>query len=111
MIHNNYQSPNQAYRGELSLTDKLIPSRNVPALIGYYMGIGSLLPIPLLGLGLGITALVAGVMGLRKVSRTPEVRGGIHAWVGIACGCVGLFFQTLVIIVIVVWKMVPMRMM
>jgi len=34
-------------------------------------------------------ALVLGIMGLRKRAKNPEVKGSVHAWIGIVLG--GLF--------------------
>lgn len=53
--------PSSAVGGEGVAT--LIPYRNVPALVSYYLGIFSLFPC--LGAVLGITALVLGIIGLR----------------------------------------------
>lgn len=62
----------------------LIPYKNTPALIGYYLGVFSL--IPCIGLILGPAALVLGILGLRRVGRTPEAKGVVHAWVAIVLG-------------------------
>ena len=64
--------------------DSIIPVKNPPALIAYYLGLFSLLP--LLGLPLGIAAVVLGIIGLRKLRQTPQAKGIVHAWVGIGCG-------------------------
>lgn len=65
----------------------LIPYRNVPALVGYYLGVFSLLPF--LGALLGPVAVALGTVGLVKVSRQPQCRGTAHAIVAIVMG--GLF--------------------
>ena len=65
----------------------LMPSRNGPALGAYYLGVFSV--IPLVGIPLGIVAFILGIKGLRKVREHPEVKGKIHAWVGVIAG--GLF--------------------
>lgn len=64
----------------------IIPYRNMPALIGYYVSIGSL--IPGFGLLLGPAAVVLGVMGMRKVVREPNVRGTAHAVVAMVLGTI-----------------------
>jgi hypothetical protein len=69
----------------------LIPSKNGPALGAYYLGIFSLLP--LLGIPLAIAALILGFKGLRKAREHPEVKGKIHAWVGIIGGAFGLLIS------------------
>lgn len=63
----------------------LIPYKNPPALFAYYLGLFSLLPC----FPIGLVALTLGIIGLRKVRATPEVRGTVHAWIGIILG--GLF--------------------
>jgi hypothetical protein len=87
-----YQSPgvvnaNQPLAG-------LIPYKNWPALTGYYLGLFSL--FPLLGLPLGITAIVFGVMGIKRANANPMVRGKGHAITALICGCLfslmNLFF-------------------
>ncbi len=68
-------------------TGGLIPYKNGPALIAYYLGVFSI--IPCVGIPLGAAAIVLGILGLKKAARQPEVRGQVHAWVGIVLG--GLF--------------------
>lgn len=65
-------------------TGGLIPYKNVPALLAYYLGLFSLLPC--LGLFLAIPAFVLGIMGLRKRKQNPAVKGSVHAWIGIVMG-------------------------
>ncbi|NNJ25422.1 hypothetical protein [Alienimonas chondri] len=65
-------------------TGGVIPYKNPPALIAYYLGIGS--GFPLIGLPLGIAAFVLGIMGLKKRRANPAVKGSAHAWIGIGCG-------------------------
>ena len=62
----------------------LVPYRNMPALIGYYLGVFSL--IPCLGLPLGIAAVVCGIFGLKKNQKEPTAKGKAHAWVAIVLG-------------------------
>jgi hypothetical protein len=64
--------------------DALVPARNAPALVAYYCGVFSI--IPGLGLVLGPVAIVAGIFGIRRASRHPEVRGAAHAWSGVVMG-------------------------
>ena len=68
-------------------TGGVIPYKNVPALLAYYLGLFSLFPC--LGLFLAIPALILGIMGLRKRKQNPAVKGSIHAWIGIVMG--GIF--------------------
>ena len=65
----------------------LIPYRNTPALISYYLGVFSL--IPCVGAVLGIAAVILGIMGLKVAAKNPAAKGKAHAIVGIVCG--GLF--------------------
>lgn len=62
----------------------MIPYKNPKALIAYYLGLFSLLP--LIGFFLGIAALTLGIMGLRDRARRPEIKGHVHAGIGIGCG-------------------------
>lgn len=51
----------------------LIPRDNPTALVGYYLGVGSL--IPGLGLVLSLPALICGIIGVVKALSNPEVGG------------------------------------
>ncbi len=68
-------------------TGGIIPYKNPPALIAYYLGLLSLLPC--LGLFAAVPALILGIMGLKKRRENPVVKGSVHAWIGIILG--GLF--------------------
>ncbi|MEE9130241.1 MAG: DUF4190 domain-containing protein [Phycisphaerales bacterium] len=65
----------------------LIPYKNPAALVGYYLSIFSC--IPLLGLILGPTAIVLGIVGLRRVAKHPQRKGTVHAWIAILFGLLG----------------------
>jgi hypothetical protein len=88
-MSNPYQSPqtppgmNPGQSGQGDATGGLIPYKNGPALAAYYIGIGSLLCCPA-----GIIAVVLGIMGLQKRAREPEVKGSVHAWIGIILGSI-----------------------
>ena len=69
-----------------TVADQIIPAKNPPALIAYYCGVFSL--IPLLGNLLGPAAIVLGVMGLRARKRNPNLPGKAHAIVGIVLGTI-----------------------
>lgn len=71
-------------QGPGDATGGLIPDKNRPAQAAYYLGVFSL--IPLIGMVLGLAALVLGLEGLRLAARRPEVNGKVHAWVGIIVG-------------------------
>ena len=74
--------PSSANEGDA--TGGIIPYKNPKALIAYYLGIFS--GLPLIGLPLGIAAFVLGIMGLRDRKRNPAIKGSIHAGIGIGCG-------------------------
>jgi hypothetical protein len=64
--------------------ETLIPYRNPPALVSYYLGVFGLIPI--LGLLLGPAALIVGIVGLRKVKQHRRAGGTGHAITGIVLG-------------------------
>ena len=80
-------------------TGGLIPYKNPKALIAYYLGILS--GLPLIGLPIGIAAFVLGIMGLRDRNRNPAIKGSIHAGIGIGCGGFFAVLWGLLIILIV----------
>ena len=67
-------------------TGGLIPYKNVPALVGYYLSIFSLIPI--LGAFTGIAAIICGIVGFKNYKRNRMRRGQIHAWVAIILGSI-----------------------
>ena len=73
-------------------TATIIPYRNMPALVGYYLAVFSMTAcIPVLGIigvGLGIAAVVLGIKGLRNVSANPAAKGTVHAWIAIVGGVI-----------------------
>ena len=62
----------------------VVPYKNPKALIAYYCAIFSL--IPCLGLPLGITAFILGLLGLKAANAHPGAHGKVHAWIGIILG-------------------------
>ena len=69
----------------------LIPYKNKCALIGYYLGIFSILPV--LGLPMAIAALILGVKGLRYRAQNPQAHGKVHSIVAIIGGSIGLLIN------------------
>jgi hypothetical protein len=72
-------------------TGGVIPYKNPPALIAYYCGVFSIaacIPLPFVLLPLPIAALVLGIKGLRKAKAEPQVKGQVHAWIGIIGGAI-----------------------
>jgi hypothetical protein len=66
----------------------VIPYKNPPALIGYYLGVFSL--IPCVGFLLGIPALILGIIGLKKANAAPGSKGKAHAWTAISLGSIAI---------------------
>src|SRR5688500_6865685 len=60
----------------------VIPYQNAPALIGYYLGVFSL--IPCVGLLLVPVAIPLGIVGLRRASRDSQAKGKVHVWIAIS---------------------------
>jgi hypothetical protein len=77
-------------------TGGIIPYKNPKALIAYYLGICS--GLPLIGLPLGIAAFVLGVQGLQARQRNPVIKGSIHAGIGIGCGLVFTVLWSLLVV-------------
>ncbi|MFK7766871.1 MAG: DUF4190 domain-containing protein [Mariniblastus sp.] len=81
------QQPKPTQHGEGDATGGVIPYKNPKALVAYYLGILS--GLPLIGFPLGIAAFVLGILGLRDRKKNPAIKGSVHAGIGIGCG--GLF--------------------
>jgi hypothetical protein len=77
---------NYANKPQSDAVSTLIPYKNGQALVSYYLGIFSILPV--VGAVLGIVAVVLGIRGVMVAKRKPEARGAAHAWVGIICGAI-----------------------
>jgi DNA-directed RNA polymerase subunit RPC12/RpoP len=73
----------------------LIPTKNVSALVGYYLGVFSL--IPFIGIPLGIAAVILGIKGRRFARKLPEAKGGAHAMTAIILGSLSAIGYTLLI--------------
>jgi len=83
-----------------SVITTLIPSGNPPALAAYYCGVFSVIPLCFIGWA----AVILGIIGLRHEQRTPEVKGGAHAWVGIIVGGVfGVLWTAVTIFLLIMW--------
>jgi len=74
----------------------IIPYKNASALVGYYLGLFSL--VPCLGLVLAIPAFILGILGWKKAQSDPLCHGKAHAIVAMVgpllsvggispCGC------------------------
>jgi hypothetical protein len=84
-------------------TGGIIPYKNPPALVAYYLGLFSI--FPLFGFLLGIASLVLGILGLKRRRRYPEVRGSVHAWIGIGCGSLSILVWGAMIVILIVGAM------
>ena len=76
----------------------VIPVNNSPALVGYYLGVASL--IPLLGFATGPVALVCGILGARKAKIQPQAAGMGHAVAAILMGVGGPLFWILLTVLV-----------
>lgn len=72
------------------VASSIIPYNNPKALIGYYLGVFSLLGyVPLIGIigsVMGLAALVLGIQALGYAKAKPEAKGKVHAWIAILAG-------------------------
>ncbi len=64
----------------------IIPYKNPRALASYYLSFFTLIPV--LGILLGIAAIVLGILGLRYTSAHPEAKGTAHAVIGISLSAI-----------------------
>jgi hypothetical protein len=78
----------------------LIPYKNAAALWSYYLGVFSFIPV--LGIPLGIAAVMTGLRGLSFVKQNPAVQGRVHAWIGLVLG--GLFTAGNILLVLLIVK-------
>ena len=78
----------------------VIPYKNPKALVGYYLGLFSIMPV--LGMILGPVALVLGVMGLRDRARNPEIHGMAHAIVALVVGGIGTLMNLGIVTLIII---------
>ena len=86
----SFQSGHQGHHGQKGdATGGIIPYKNPMALIGYYLGFGSLLPV--IGIIFTIPAIILGFIGLSKYKQNPVIKGKVHAWIAIVFGFIGLF--------------------
>jgi hypothetical protein len=67
--------------------ERIIPTRNPSALIGYYLGLFSIMPLA--GLALGPAGIVLGLKGLRAIRESPGLPGRGHAVTAIVGGILG----------------------
>ena len=82
--YENVPPPPQA---EPTVLDRIIPASNPHALIGYYIGLFSIMPV--FGLIMGPVAIWLGSRGLRAIRETPGLPGRGHAITAIVGGIFG----------------------
>lgn len=76
-------------------TGGVIPYKNVPALVGYYLGVFSVIPC----FPIGIAGMICGIVGLRRYRANPVIKGAVHAWIGIVAGGIfGVLWTALTVI-------------
>jgi hypothetical protein len=92
----SYSSPEMQGDG----TGGLIPYKNPKALIAYYLGILS--GLPLIGLPLGVASFVLGIRGLQDRKKNPIIKGSVHAWIGIGCGGFFAVLWSLLVVLLIV---------
>ena len=82
----------------LNTMDHILPARNIPALVSWYLGVFGLIPI--LGIPLSLAAIVSGIYGI-IIAKRPEIQVGRgHAIAGIILGTVMGVFLPLIIMII-----------
>ena len=69
----------------------IIPTGNPSALIGYYLGVASL--IPLVGILTGLPAIILGGVGISKAKANSSAGGMGHAITAIVLGFIGVLVQ------------------
>ena len=65
----------------------IIPTGNPMALVGYYLGVGCL--IPCVGAVLVLPAIICGIIGVVKANSNPQAGGMGHAITAIVLGLFG----------------------
>ena len=80
--------------------DHVIPTKNMPALLGYYFGVFSI--IPGLGIPLGIAAFICGVLGLRAAGKARV--GGGHAVTALVLGTIFGGGQCLLLVAFLIYR-------
>lgn len=71
---------------EVGTLGHMVPTGNPVALLSYYCGIFSLIPV--LGAALGPAALILGIKGLKAAPAVPGQVGKVHARVGLILGII-----------------------
>ena len=87
--------------------ETLVPTRNQPALMGYYFAVFSV--IPMIGLGLGPFAIWNGIRGLGAIKEMPELPGKTHCVVAVTLGSITTIAHWLTMIFVLYSLLSPKR--
>ncbi len=94
-----YPQPSGPQEGDS--TGGVIPYKNMPALLAYYLGILSLVCC-LFAVPFGIVPIVLGIIGLKRRAANPVIKGSAHAWIGIVLGGLNLVFSVFLIVIFII---------
>jgi hypothetical protein len=81
--------------------ERIIPAKNVKALLAYYFGVFSL--VPCFTPFLGPAAIVLGILGLRDCNAEPNLPGRGHAITGIVLGSLTVLVALALVLVVIVF--------
>jgi len=79
---------------------RMIPTKNMPALLSYYFGVFGL--IPFLGFPLAIVAIVLGVMGMNQFKQKPTPGAKGHAITGLVLGIFEVVCMLVFVVLVIV---------
>jgi hypothetical protein len=97
------QRPMMPPTNEGDATGGVIPYKNPHALIAYYLGILSLLPI--IGVPFGLASVILGFMGLSRRKKNPVIKGSVHAWIGIVFGMLSILCGSGLVVTMIIGAM------
>jgi len=79
-----------------SAAEYIIPFRNGRALIAYYLGVFSLIPV--IGVPIALAAITLGILGLKFARANARSKGRVHAWIGILLGSLSIGYHGLAVV-------------
>jgi hypothetical protein len=82
-----------------SAFERIIPAKNVKALLAYYFGVFSFIPCFTIVLGPG--AMILGFLGLQECKRDVNMPGKGHAITGIVLGAITMLIWLAVVLILV----------
>jgi hypothetical protein len=83
----DYYRPDAQMQAQPTAMERIIPSSNPNALVGYYLGLFSIMPVA--GLALGPAGIVLGLKGLKACKEHPGLPGRGHAITALIGGILG----------------------